>query len=185
MSSPRPVPFPTGFVVKNGSKMRSRSPGEFPVRRRRRARPLSAPATRGNGDAPSRRVKRVVDQVRPHLVQLAAEPAYARQIVLDVHVHLHGLPRAFPASTAIVSVSPLPTSTGSGIVAWSMYVKPSPPRRALDAGCGPLDFRSQRRVAQPLRAIGAAASSASPSSAFASRSRRRRERGLRERHGGG
>jgi hypothetical protein len=31
MSSPRPVPSPTGLVVKNGSKMRGRISGAMPV----------------------------------------------------------------------------------------------------------------------------------------------------------
>ena len=74
MSRPRPVPWPTSLVVKNGSKMR------FAIVRRN-ARPVvdhahDDLAVAGGGVdahvAAGRRVDRVVDQIRPDLVQLAA-----------------------------------------------------------------------------------------------------------------
>ena len=87
MSRPRPVPLPTGLVVKNGSKIRSRCSGGMPG-------PLStirtidvlAVAGGGHVDAAAlgHRVQCVVDQVRPDLVQLADEAAHARQRGVEI-----------------------------------------------------------------------------------------------------
>ena len=75
VARPRPVPCPTSLVVKNGSKTRSRTSGGIPG-------PSSvisthsavAVAARGDRDraALAERVDRVVEQVRPHLVELGA-----------------------------------------------------------------------------------------------------------------
>ena len=87
MSRPRPVPFPTGLVVKNGSKRRSRisagMPGPLSMTRtttRCRSR-LAVTSTR-----PDVRhgIERVVDEVRPDLVELADKAADARQVGFDV-----------------------------------------------------------------------------------------------------
>ena len=76
ISSPRPVPWPTGLVVKNGSKIRSRiSAGCQPRCRRcaRRPRVPSRPPTTSTWPDSRDGVQRVVDQVGPDLVQLADE----------------------------------------------------------------------------------------------------------------
>ena len=87
MSRPRPVPFPTGLVVKNGSNRRSRISAGMPG-------PLSTTRTttrcrsqrRGHLDPTGVRngIERVVDQVRPDLVELADEAADAREVGFDV-----------------------------------------------------------------------------------------------------
>ena len=106
MSSPSPVPEPTGLVVKNGSKIRSTTPSGMPG-------PVSATST--SSQSSTRRVvrvsvpcavhrlRRVVDEVGPHLVELGAEHVDGRQgavVVLD-----HGDP-----------VAQLPFEHGDGAV---------------------------------------------------------------------
>ncbi len=88
MSSPRPVPCPTGLVVKKASKIRDlQSRRGSPARCRpiSTQHPLALPA-RAQRDPPAaaERVDRVVDQVRPHLVQLGARCLDARQIGVEV-----------------------------------------------------------------------------------------------------
>ena len=90
MSSPRPVPSPTGLVVKNGSKIRSRmssgTPGRCRRSRRRSGRVLVEPGAHGERARAVHRRDRVVDQVRPHLVQLGGVGRDRRQrpvVVLD------------------------------------------------------------------------------------------------------
>ena len=87
MSRPRPVPLPTGLVVKNGSNRRSRISAGMPgplstTRTTTRCRSqLAVTSTRprlGNG------IERVVDQIRPDLIELADEAAHARQVGFDV-----------------------------------------------------------------------------------------------------
>ena len=88
MSRPRPVPFPTGLVVKNGSNRRSRisagMPGAVVDHAHHDALPL---AVRGHLDATGvgNGIEGVVDQVRPDLVELADEAANAREVGLHVH----------------------------------------------------------------------------------------------------
>ena len=90
MSRPRPVPSPTRLVVKNGSKIRLLDLGRdagagvadldqhLPVGVRR--------GPHGQRAGAAHRVHRVVDQVRPDLVQLGGEgrdPGQAAVVVLD------------------------------------------------------------------------------------------------------
>ena len=100
------MPLPTGLVVKNGSKMRSRISAGMPG-------PLSTTRTttrcrsrlRGHLDAAGlgHRIERVVDQVRPDLVELADEAADARQAGLHVARRRSiDFVRAFDLSTATV-----------------------------------------------------------------------------------
>ena len=73
MSSPSPVPSPTGLVVKNGSKMRPRMSSGTPG-------PVSPNSTSSQSSSRAGAYRqralarpwphRVVDQVRPHLVEL-------------------------------------------------------------------------------------------------------------------
>ena len=81
------MPFPTRLVVKNGSKIRSRisagMPGPVVDDAHDDALPLAArghldPA--GVGD----RIERVVDEVRPDLVELAGKATDARQVGFNV-----------------------------------------------------------------------------------------------------
>ena len=90
MSRPRPVPCPTGLVVKNGSKMRSRICAGMPA-------PLSTTRTTtllmvavcqhldaarvGDG------VEGIVDQVHPDLVEFAGEAANARKAGFNLDRH--------------------------------------------------------------------------------------------------
>ena len=75
MSSPRPVPLPTSLVVKNGSNARACTSAASP----RRCRPNSTTTHVAVGPRSTSRsvpltvhgVDRVVDEVRPHLVELA------------------------------------------------------------------------------------------------------------------
>ena len=81
------MPFPTGLVVKNGSKRRSRISAGMPgplstTRTTTRCRSqFAVTSTRpesGNG------IERVVDQIRPDLVELADEAANAREVGFHV-----------------------------------------------------------------------------------------------------
>ena len=76
------------------------------------------PARLGDG------IERVVDQIRPDLVELADEAANARQVGLDVTVTATDFARAFDLSTATVLPRLDIRSTGSATAAWSMCVKP-------------------------------------------------------------
>ena len=88
MSRPRPVPFPTGLVVKNGSNMRSRisagMPGAVVDDAHHDALPLTVG---GHLDAAGIRhgIEGVVDQIRPDLVELADEAADTRKVGFHVH----------------------------------------------------------------------------------------------------
>ena len=120
MSRPRPVPGPTGLVVKNGSKMRSRICSGMPVplsMTRTTTRCGSRFASTSTRPASGDGVQRVVDQVRPDLVQLAGETAHARQAGFHLDHHGDRFARAFDFSTATVLLRPCARSTGSATVA--------------------------------------------------------------------
>ena len=78
MSRPRPVPWPTSLVVKNGSKMRRCSSGGMPepgvADLDQHAIAVAGRADR-QGPFAAHGVDGVVDDVGPHLVQLAAPGA--------------------------------------------------------------------------------------------------------------
>ena len=82
MSSPRPVPWSTGLVVKKASKTRAWSSAGIPGPSSPISTHTRSPCrARAQGDAApaADRVDRVVDQVRPDLVQLGARRLDARQ----------------------------------------------------------------------------------------------------------
>ena len=99
MASPCPVPRPTAFVVKKGSKIFSRFSGAMP-------QPLSAMATSTNSPARSRadgdaavvrilagvldRMGRIHDEVQKHLVELA-DVAHHRRQLAEVGLYAGGL----------------------------------------------------------------------------------------------
>ena len=91
VSRPRPVPWPTSFVVKNGSKTCSCDVGRDP-----RAvvgdvdDDALAVAPRAHRDRAlvAERVDRVVEQVRPHLVELGAADGQLRQRAVVVAADL-------------------------------------------------------------------------------------------------
>ena len=87
MSSPRPVPWSTGLVVKKASKTRACSSGGDP---RAVVADLDADAlalragAQGDATALGHRVHRVVDQVGPDLVELRARRLDPRQAGVEV-----------------------------------------------------------------------------------------------------
>ena len=117
MSSPRPVPWPTGFVVKKASKTRGcRSAGmPRPVVADLHADALAlAGAVRSVMRPAGRptRVDRVVDQVRPDLVQLGPRRLDGRQVGVEVADDLDAAsPRSLCASSASVLSRPSWMST--------------------------------------------------------------------------
>ena len=95
MWSPSPVPRPGSFVVKNGSKSRSRMSGGMPEPESPIVTRTPIPSGVGSGSAATisepravHRVHRVVDEVRPDLVQLGAECLDRRQVVGDLGPHV-------------------------------------------------------------------------------------------------
>ena len=88
---PRPVPCPIGLVLKNGSKIRSRSALECPVRCRQCGQlRFDLRCSRNLDAAPfTYRIQCVVDQVAPYLTQLASKTTRRRQAVLQFHSHSH------------------------------------------------------------------------------------------------
>ena len=93
MSRPSPAPWPTSFVVKNGSKMRpwiSRDAGAVVDNSNQHAVAFHV-ASHLDAAADRDGVQRVVDQVYPHLVEFGAHRMRAGQIVGQVQAHLHRL----------------------------------------------------------------------------------------------
>ena len=84
MSRPSPVPSPTPFVVKKGSKMRPWISGGTPgpsSMMRTTTRSRSRLGAHGDVTALAHGVERVVEQVHPDLVQLRAHRVHARHVV--------------------------------------------------------------------------------------------------------
>ena len=103
------MPLPTGLVVKNGSKIRlftsAGIPGPLSVTRTTTRLPLG-PGRHHHPPVLAHRVEGVVDQVGPHLVQLAAEPARLGQAGGMSSASAADFSRALAPITASVSAIP-------------------------------------------------------------------------------
>jgi hypothetical protein len=75
------------------------------------------------------RIEGVVDDLFPHLIDLAAEAAHARKAGGLFETHRRGFRSRLPSSMASVSLSPRATSTCSDTPSRSMNVKPFTPER--------------------------------------------------------
>ena len=115
MSRPRPVPSPMSLVVKNGSKMRPATSAGMPGPSSMTRTTTVSPARAGFDPhvAARRGVDGVVDQVRPHLVQLAAVALDGGQVARRrCSSTSTDFARAFDRSTVMVSDSPCPIAIG-------------------------------------------------------------------------
>ena len=177
MSRPRPVPWPTGLVVKNGSKMRSRISAGMPG-------PLSAMRTTtllvlaAGHDLDAARSGTASSALSIRFAQIwFSSPANPRtrgrsgSTSTDTATDLL---RAFDFSTATVLSRPCARSTGSATVAWSMCVKPLTARTspAIRVAASWIS-EARRRTEHPAAAQRSAALSAGP------RRRRRADRAPR------
>ena len=127
MSRPRPVPLPTGLVVKNGSKMRSRisagMPGPLSTTRTttRWRSQLAVTSTRPESGTASSALSIRFAQI---WLSSPAKPRTRGRSGSTVTVTATDFARAFALSTATVLPRLDVRSTGSATVAWSMCVNP-------------------------------------------------------------
>ena len=165
---PRPVPLPTGLVVKKGSKMRERCSGAMPGPLSRKVATRLAvrgAASSSAGDGLSRMaaggVVGVLHQVHHHLQQLPGAPWMVPRGVSGRPVHLKA--GAVPLRTQWMARSITPPSS-TGVRSSAVHRRKALQARTMSAvRCAPSSVPPSARAGRPAGGRCAASRAASPS----------------------